>query len=82
VSAASRDAAVSEPGRRVLIAQLLAPRRERLGRLFDQMLDVIEDAFQARKNVLVKGVVVDDRPDHYARLEAVKMFMLIVSSRR
>jgi hypothetical protein len=61
---------------------LLEPHRERLSRLFDQTPDVIEDAFEARKSFLVKGVVVDGGPDHYARLEAVKMFMLMFSSRR
>jgi hypothetical protein len=43
---------------------------------------ITEDPFQARKIFLVKAVVVDGGPDHYARLEAVKMFMLTVSSRR
>jgi hypothetical protein len=38
------------------------------------MLDVIEDAFQVRKIFLVKGVVVDGGPDHFARVEAGKMF--------
>jgi hypothetical protein len=56
---------------------LLAPRRERLSALFDQTLDVIEDAFEARKIFLVRGVVVDGGIDDYARLEAVKLFMLI-----
>jgi hypothetical protein len=36
-------------------------------------LDVIEDAFQARKKYLLKGVVIDGGPDHYARLEAAKV---------
>jgi hypothetical protein len=74
---ASREA--NAPGTRILIAELLAPHHERLSRLFDQTLDVIEDAFEARKIFLVKGVVVDVGPDHYARLGAVKMFMLIAS---
>jgi hypothetical protein len=34
---------------------------------------VNENAFQAGKIFLVKGVVVDGGPDHYARLEAVNM---------
>jgi hypothetical protein len=66
----------------VFIAQLLAPHRERLSRLFDQTLDVIENAFQAREIFLVRGVVVDGGADHYARLEAVKMFMQLISSRK
>jgi len=56
------------PGTRILIAGLLEPHRERLSRLFDQMLDVIEDAFEAREIFLVRGVVVDGGPDHYAWL--------------
>jgi hypothetical protein len=43
---------------------LLEPHRERLSRLFDQMLDVIENAFQARRIYLVRGVVVDAGADH------------------
>jgi hypothetical protein len=77
---ASRKA--NAPGTRLLIAQLLALHRQRLSVLFDKTLDVIEDAFEARKIFLVKGVLVEGGPDHYARLEAGKMFMLIVSSRR
>jgi hypothetical protein len=46
---------------------LLQPHRERLNALFDQTLDVIEDAFEARKIFLVRGVIVDGGPDHYAR---------------
>jgi hypothetical protein len=77
---ASREA--NAPGTRILVAELLAPHRERLSRLFDQTLDVIEDAFQAPKIFLVKGAIVAGGPDHYTRLDAVKIFMLIVSSRR
>jgi hypothetical protein len=77
---ASREA--NAPGTRCLIAELLEPHREQLNELFSLTLDVIEVAFQARKIFLVRGVIVDGGPDHYARLEAVKMFMLIVSSRR
>jgi hypothetical protein len=53
-----------------------------MSRLFDQTLDVIEDAFQSRKSLVVKGVVVDGGPDHYARLEAVRCFLRLISSRR
>jgi hypothetical protein len=49
-----------------------------LNALFDQTLDVIEDAMKARKIFVVKGVIVDGGPDHYARLEAVKMFTLLM----
>jgi hypothetical protein len=56
--------------------------RERLNALFDETLDVIEDAFEARKIFLVRGVLVDGGPDHYVRLEAVKLFLGLISSRR
>jgi hypothetical protein len=42
--------------------------------LFDQTLDVIEDAMNARQVLVVNRVLVDVGPDHYAQLEAVKMF--------
>jgi hypothetical protein len=77
---ASREA--NAPGTRILIAELLEPHRERMSALFDKTLAVIDDAFQSCKILVVKGVVVDGGPDHYSRLEAVKVFMLIVSSRR
>jgi hypothetical protein len=70
------------PGTRILIAELLARRRERLNELFNYTLDVIEEAFQARKIFVVTGLIVDGGLNYYARVEAVKMFMLIVSSRR
>jgi hypothetical protein len=61
--------------------ELLAPHRERLSALFSLTLDVIKNAFQARKIFVVRGVLVDGGPDHYARLEAVKMFIQIVLHR-
>ena len=69
---ASREA--NAPGTRNLIAELLEPYRERLDALFDQTLDVIEDAMKARQFLVVNRVLVDVGPDHYARLEAVKVF--------
>jgi hypothetical protein len=58
---ASREANAS--GTRILIAELLEARCERLSALFDKTLEVIEDAFQARKIFVVRGVVVDGGPD-------------------
>ena len=46
--------------------------------LFDQTLDVIEDAMKARQFLVVNHVLVDVGPDHYARLEAVKMLTLLM----
>ena len=68
---ASREA--NAPGTRNLLAELLEHHRERLNALFDQMLDVIEDAMKARQFLVVNRVLVDVGPDHYARLEAVKV---------
>jgi hypothetical protein len=69
-------------GTRILIAELLDSQRERLSALFDQTLDLIKDAFGARKIFLVRGVLVDGGPDHYARLEAGKLVLRLLSSRR
>ena len=77
---ASREA--NAPGTRILIAELLDYQRERLSALFDQTLDLIKDAFQARKIFVVRGVVVDGGHDHYARLEAGKLFIRLITSCR
>jgi hypothetical protein len=61
---------------------LLEPHREQLNELFRLTLDPIEAAFQARKIFLVRGVLLDGGPDHYARLEAAKLFIRLISSRR
>jgi hypothetical protein len=73
---ASREA--NAPGTRNLLAELLEHHRERLNALFDQALDVIEDAMNARHFLVVNRVLVDVGPDHYARLEAVKMFTVLM----
>jgi arylsulfatase A-like enzyme len=70
------------PGTHSLIAELFEANSERINAVFDQTLDLIEDAFEARNTLVVNGAVVDAGPDHYGRLEAGKLFMLIVSSRR
>jgi hypothetical protein len=77
---ASREA--NAPGTRCLIAELLEPHREQLNELFRLTLDLIKDAFQARKIFVVRGVLLDGRPDHDARLEAGKLLLRLVSSRR
>jgi hypothetical protein len=46
-----------------VIAELFEAHRERLNELFDQTLNVIKDAFQARKIFVVRGVIVDGGPD-------------------
>src|SRR4030081_372465 len=64
---ASREA--NAPGTRILIADLFELCRERVNALFDQTLDVIEDAMNARKFLVVNRVLVDVGPDHYAQIE-------------
>jgi hypothetical protein len=54
---------------------LLEPHRECLNELFDQTLNLIKDAFGARKIFLLRGVLVDGGPDHYARIEAGQLFL-------
>jgi hypothetical protein len=73
---ASREA--NAPGTRILIADLFELCRERVKALFDQTLDVIEDAMKARKFLVVNRVLVDVGPDHYARLQAVKVFTVLM----
>jgi hypothetical protein len=63
-------------------SESVEPYRERLNALFDQTLNVIQDAFQARKIFVVRGVLVDGGPDHYARIAAAKLFIQLLSSRR
>jgi hypothetical protein len=79
-SSASREA--NAPGTRVLMAQLLEPRRDRISRVFDQVLAIIDNAFQARRTLVVKGAVVDAGPDHYARLEAGKLVVRLLCHAR
>jgi hypothetical protein len=50
---ASREA--NAPGTRSLIAELFEANSERINAVLDQMLAVIEAAFQARKIVLVRA---------------------------
>jgi hypothetical protein len=73
---ASREA--NAPGTRIFIADIFELCRERMDALFDQTLDVIEDAMKARQFLVVNRVLVDVGPDHYARLEAVKVFTVLM----
>jgi hypothetical protein len=77
---ASREA--NAPGTRILIAELLEPHREQLNELFRLTLDLIKDAFQPRRIFVVRGVLVDGGPDHYARLEAAKLFLRLLRQAR
>ncbi len=77
---ASREA--NAAGTRLPIADLLEAVPRRISALFDQTLDVIEDALQARRIFAVQGVVVDGGPVHYARIAAAKLFIQLTSSRK
>jgi len=68
----------SAPGTRIFLADIFELCRERMDALFDQTLDVLEDAMKARQFLVVNRVLVDVGPDHYARLEAVKMFTVLM----
>jgi hypothetical protein len=76
---ASREA--NAPGTRLLISELFEADRELINALFDQTLDVIEDAFEARCTFVVRGAVVDGGADHYAQLEAGALVLRLLSSR-
>jgi hypothetical protein len=85
-AAARRVAVVGEPrseraGARLVIPELFEANRERVSKLFDRTLDVIEAAFEARCTLVVKGALVDSGPDLYARIEAGKQVLRLVSSR-
>lgn len=73
---ASREANAS--GTRNLLAYLLEQRRERLEALCDQTLEVIAEAMEARQFLVVNHVLLDVGPDHYARLEAVDVFIRLM----
>jgi hypothetical protein len=72
---ASREA--NAPGTRILIAELLEANRERINALFDRTLDLIEDALEARNTLVIKGALVDAGPDHYVRIEAGRLVLLL-----
>ncbi|MEO5950901.1 MAG: hypothetical protein ABIQ44_00355 [Chloroflexia bacterium] len=73
---ASREANAS--GTRNLLAVLLEFHRERLEALFDRTLEVIGDAMKARQFLVVNRVLVDVGPERDARLEAVKVFAVLM----
>jgi hypothetical protein len=75
---ASREA--HSPGVRNILAQLLEQHKERIERLFDQSLTVIEEAFGARRVYVRRGQIVESGPDHYARLRAVAVFVKLISA--
>ena len=77
----SKQAASNEVQQIVVAA--VNGQRERISALFDRLLDVIEEAFEAKLlRVGRNGAVVDLGPDHYARLTAVdRMIKLLTAGR-
>ncbi len=45
-------------------------------------IGAIKDAFQARKIFVVRGVLLNGGPDHYARIEAGKLVLRLICLRR
>ncbi len=79
-SRVSREA--NARGTRLVIAELFESHRDRISRVLDQVLAVIEDALEARNILVIKGVLVDAGPDHYARLEAGKLLLRLLRQAR
>jgi hypothetical protein len=76
-----RDAASSEV--RQLLASLVSDASERIQSLFAGALDVIEDAYAARRFAITRdGCEVDLGADHYARLAAAKRFIELATAGR
>jgi len=73
---ASREA--NAPGTRFILAKAFEANRQQMSEVFDLTLNAIREAMTARKLVLLDGSFVDCGPDHYVRLEAVKMFILLM----
>jgi hypothetical protein len=73
---ASREA--NAPQTRVMLVSLLDSRAETIAALTDHAFDAIEDAFRAVK-VIPESNLQIEVPDHRIRLEAVGLFIKLVS---
>jgi hypothetical protein len=91
IAAAARELGISRewasrianaPETQQIIASLAQAHLERIYDLFDQALQVIQQAFRARRRGLQQGQVVDLGPDHYARLAAVGRLVQILTAGR
>ena len=77
----SKQAASNEVQQIVVLA--VNSQVERINGVFDRVLAVIEDAFEARLFRVGKdGAVVDVGPDHYARLTAVDRLIKLLTAGR
>lgn len=71
------------PETSLLLAEMLAPESAAIRKLVQRSVAVVEEALEATKSVATKdGTVVDLGPDHYARLQAVKRLLEIVTAAR
>jgi hypothetical protein len=70
---ASREA--NSAGIRNIIGDLIRANIEKVRQVFREALDVIQQAFQARKIYVRKGRIIQGGPDHMVRLEAVTVFI-------
>jgi hypothetical protein len=91
IAAAARELGISRewaskianaPETQQIIASLAQAHLERIYDLFDQALQVIQQAFRARRRGLQQGQVVDLGPDRYARLAAVGRLVQILTAGR
>jgi hypothetical protein len=74
--------AASDDVRQIVVAAVNS-ELERIGRLFDQGLRVIEEAYQARVIRIGRdGKPIDLGPDHYARLAAFGQLIKVMTAGR
>jgi hypothetical protein len=68
---------------RQIVVAAVNTELERIGKLFDQGLSVIEEAYQARLiRVGRDGKPIDLGPDHYARLAAFGQLIKVMTAGR
>ena len=60
---------------KVHIAPMLDKRASRMAQLVDAALDAIATSFEATRTVVIDKAVVNEGPDHYARLTGAKRLL-------
>ena len=70
---ASREA--HSPGVQNIIAALIEENREQFERVLNKALNAMNETMDARNEYFWKGQILEGGPDHYTRLEAVKVVM-------
>jgi hypothetical protein len=77
----SREA--HQPQTEVLIAELLDRHGDRIEKLVERSIKVIEEAFEAEKVAVTKeGDILELGPDHYARLQSVRRLITLALAGR